>query len=400
MLSNLYGNPHSASSPAKLSGDIVDSTREKVLRFFGADPELFDLVFVANATAGIKLVMEAFQDLASSIPINSNNPGTQSNETQDSPPSFWYGYHKDSHTSLVGIREVTNGNHHCFSSNSEVEAWIHGSPSQVKRLRRNQLALFAYPAQSNMTGTRNPLSWPLDIRNSPHHQNTYTLLDVAAYASTSSLHPIFSDPSSSPDFTVLSFYKIFGFPDLGALIIKKESGHILGWRRYFGGGTVDMVVCLSDAWCKKKGDGPQIGGKDAELHDVLEDGTLPFHSIIVLDCGISVHEKLYGSMSKISLHVSFLIQRLYREMKALTHENGRPVCVIYGQEDFESPGENGHGGTIAFNLLKSDGLYIPYSLVEQKANEHNMFVRTGGLCNPVSVNSTLAYYFFKSAPEW
>lgn len=79
MIENLYGNLHSASSPAKLSGEVVDTVREKTLRFFNADPEDFDLVFTANATASIKLVAESFRDLASS----SSTSGT-----------FWYGYHK------------------------------------------------------------------------------------------------------------------------------------------------------------------------------------------------------------------------------------------------------------------------------------------------------------------
>jgi len=79
MISNLYGNPHSASDPALLSGHQVDSIREQALRFFGADPEHFDLVFTANATAAIKLVAEAFRDLAAA---------------DSSASTFWYGYHK------------------------------------------------------------------------------------------------------------------------------------------------------------------------------------------------------------------------------------------------------------------------------------------------------------------
>lgn len=67
---------------------MVDSVREKTLRLFGADPKHFDLVFVANATAAIKLVGDSFRDLAEK---------TRSG-------SFWYGFHKDSHTSLVGVR--------------------------------------------------------------------------------------------------------------------------------------------------------------------------------------------------------------------------------------------------------------------------------------------------------
>jgi molybdenum cofactor sulfurtransferase len=76
MISNLYGNPHSKSDPAHLSGQEVDDVREEALRFFGADPEQFDLIFTANATAAIKLVADSFRDLAST--------GTPSG-------TFWYG---------------------------------------------------------------------------------------------------------------------------------------------------------------------------------------------------------------------------------------------------------------------------------------------------------------------
>lgn len=79
MLDNLYGNPHSASTPAKLSGDVVDSVRKQTLAFFNADPEHFDLVFTANATASIKLIAESFHGLA---------------EDSSASGSFWYGYHK------------------------------------------------------------------------------------------------------------------------------------------------------------------------------------------------------------------------------------------------------------------------------------------------------------------
>jgi molybdenum cofactor sulfurtransferase len=53
---------------------------------------------------------------------------------------------------------------------------------------------------------------------------------------TSSMEPVFRDPEHAPDFTCLSMYKIFGFPDLGALVVRKDSGHILTLRKYFGGG--------------------------------------------------------------------------------------------------------------------------------------------------------------------
>lgn len=139
MISNLYGNPHSASSPSALAGHRVDAIRERALRFFNADPEEWDLVFTANATSAIKMVIECFRDHAAA----SNTP-------------IWYGYHKDSHTSLVGVRELAKM-HRCFTTDAEVDLWINSGGLGGPRAR--QLGLFAYPGQSNMTGRRLPLSW-------------------------------------------------------------------------------------------------------------------------------------------------------------------------------------------------------------------------------------------------
>lgn len=57
--SNLSGNPRLASPSSQLSMQRVDRGRFK---FFKADPQDFDLVFVANDTAAIKFVAEAFHD--------------------------------------------------------------------------------------------------------------------------------------------------------------------------------------------------------------------------------------------------------------------------------------------------------------------------------------------------
>ena len=134
MMSGLYGNPHSANEPARASGEMVDSIRERALRFLGADPEKFDLVFVANATAAVKMVAECFRDLADKTPDG----------------SFWFGYHKDAHTSLVGVRELSHGDHHCFESDDAVHRWIAGdraAPARAARRHPKGLGLFAYPGQ-------------------------------------------------------------------------------------------------------------------------------------------------------------------------------------------------------------------------------------------------------------
>ncbi|KAI1379447.1 PLP-dependent transferase [Hypoxylon crocopeplum] len=371
MVANLYGNPHSENFPAKLSGDVVDQVREKTLNFFGASPEHFDLVFVANATAAIKLVADSFRDL--------------SEKTSDR--RFWYGYHKDAHTSIVGVRELTYGQSYCFRSDQDVERWLRApETSFVNRYNLGGLGLFAYPGQSNMSGRRLPLSWPGMVRQSEYLQNTYTLLDAAALAMTFPMETVFQDPDQAPDFTCLSLYKIFGFPDIGALIVRKESGHILTLRKYFGGGTVSMVATFGENWHRSKG----LQAPTYKLHDGLEDGTLPFHNILALGEAIDVHRKLYGSMSRISDHTSYLISRLFRGMATLRHANGRLLCRIYNEtSDFEDSTKQ--GSAIAFNVLRANGQHVPYSDVERSANAAGIYIRSGGVCNPGGIYTALGY---------
>lgn len=348
---------------------MVDDVREEALRFFGADPKHFDLVFVANATAAIKLVMDCFRDLSTNC-LSSGN--------------FKYFYHKDSHTSLVGIREATT-THHCFKSDQEVEEWIDGSrpPHGSATGATPELCLFAYPGQSNMTGRRLPLSWPGRIQRSnlPSHQNTYTLLDAAALATTSSLENVFSNPEAAPDFTALSFYKIFGFPDLGALIVRRKSDHILSWRKYFGGGTIDMITVLDQAL---------HFSREGDVHNRLEDGTLGFHNILALGCAIAVHGRLYSDQKRVARHVSYLGHRLFTGLISLRHSNGKSLCEIYNEPGNGYNDSKTQGGTVAFNIKRVDGSYIDFTEVETKANDQHIYVRAGGLCNPGGIASYLS----------
>jgi len=108
--------------------------------------------------------------------------------------------------------------------------------------------------------------------------------------------------------------------------VRKDSGHILQWRKYFGGGTVDMVLCVQAAWHARK---DYTTDDHYELHDQLEDGTLPFHSIIALGIALDVHEQLYGSMHRISAHTAYLIKSLFDGLSSLAYPDGRPLCSIY-----------------------------------------------------------------------
>jgi molybdenum cofactor sulfurtransferase len=213
----------------------------------------------------------------------------------------------------------------------------------------------------------------------------YSLLDAAALATSYPLNKVFSDPESAPDFTALSFYKIFGYPDLGGLIVRKASGRILQWgRKYFGGGTVEAVTVV--------GRKPWFKMRDGALHESLEDGTLPFHNIIALSAAIDTHKRLYGPdpMTTISRHTTFLGKMAYDRMSALVHPNGVPVCQIYKGPESTYGDSSTQGATIAFNVVQADGSFVPYtSVVDALANDRKIYVRSGQHCNPGGVASNL-----------
>ena len=313
------------------------------------------MVFVANATAGIKLVVDAMRAL---------------------PDGFNYAYHQMSHTSLVGVREEAR-NSVCLG-NGQVEGWLTGN-SPFGNDDTDIPVLFAYPAQSNMDGRRLPLSWAEDVRRANTENNkTYTLLDAAALVSTSPLD--LSCSETAPDFTVLSFYKIFGFPDLGALIVRRQAEEVFASRKYFGGGTVDMVVCLKEQW---------HAPKSQFLHERLEDGTLPIHNIIALDVALDVHKQLFGSLMDVANHTLFLAQRLYDGLRGLRHGNGEPVCVVYSSNPNSPTGNVGNGPVVAFNIRNSLGAWASLAEVEKLATLKQFHIRTGGLCNPGGIASAL-----------
>lgn len=359
MLSNLFGNPHSTSAVSQRATHRIEDIRVRTLQFFNASSDEFDLVFVASATAGIKLVMEGFRDYAD---------------------GFWYGYHKDAHTSMVGVREAATSGHYCFESDDEVEKWLEESSTVGVLPNDTALGLFAYPAQSNFNGRRLPLSWTGRVRssNGVKFKKMYTLLDAAALVSTSPLD--LSNISMAPDYTVLSFYKIFGFPDLGALIVRKDSILPLQRRKYFGGGTVEMVTCLKEQWHIKK---------DGSLHAQLEDGTLPIHSIIALGNALNSHERIYGSIQQVSSYTSALAKGLYDRLSSLRHSSGRKACEIYKDCSSVYGDSRTQGPVIALSLKNGVGDWISISEVEKLAFIKNIQFRSGGLCNPGGIASSL-----------
>ena len=186
--------------------------------------------------------------------------------------------------------------------------------------------LFAYPAQSNFSGFKYPLSWcdavPSEVLAASSCEAAsgtwLVVLDAASLVSSSPLDLT----SCRPHFLALSFYKLFGFPTgLGALLVRRDCAHVLS-KHYYGGGTVKAT----DSWTsfhvpKDQLHDRQVRGKWVWLLRLIEaanfflplyrmeDGTLPFLDILALRHGFATLSRLARSMTAIQHH-TFDLARL------------------------------------------------------------------------------------------
>ena len=330
---------------------MIASMRRRVLDLFSADPRSFDVVFTADASAATKLVAEAFC---------SRKVG------------FCYYYHHQSNAGLLAARELARESR-CLSSAEETEAWLN-SPDEVAGP-----TLFAYPAQSDMDGERLPLHWPSKIRGSSQHLQTYTLLDATAFVATTPFD--LSSSNHSPDFVVLSFSKIFGYPNLGALIVRKASVSVFDQGVCSDNGPMKAVAGRTDPW---------TAYKQPHLHARLEGGTPPCASVLALACAIYTHRRLFGGLDRVSRHTMWLASVLYERLIALKHFNGVQACHIYKAPSSHIGNATHQGATLALSLRASKGTWLRCRCIEPLLLRHGFHVRIISLCHLARQDSTLS----------
>lgn len=352
---NVYGNPHSHNPSSRLTHDTVERVRYRVLQHFNATPEEYSVIFTSGCTAALKLVAESFPWMPKS----------------DSEAGSHFCYLTDSHTSVVGIRALTTG---------LGVAALPVSPQEVENRAKDEDQgedvicqtphLFCFPAQSNFSGRKYPLSYVKGIQARrlypacDHQGRWFVLLDAASHVSCAPLNL----QDCPADFIPISFYKMFGFPTgLGALLVHNNTAGILK-KTYFGGGTAAAYLSGEDYYVQA-----------ANISDRFEDGTVSFLDIIALNHSFDTLYKITGGMHNIQQHTFGLARYTYMLLSSLCHGNGRPVAQIYTEGQFESPSTQ--GAILNFNLMDSHGQIVGYSQVDRMASLYNIHVRTGCFCN-------------------
>lgn len=342
----VFGNPHSKNIPSTVMTQYIDQTRDTVLNFFNASPEEYMVIFTQNTTNAIKLVGESY-------PFGAGDTFLLTS---------------DNHNSVNGVREYARGKgaavHYIPIMPPELYAdedyleWAldHGNTGHNN--------LFAYPAQSNFTGVQHPLEWIPKAQE----KGWDVLLDAAAFVPTNRL-----DLSLwHPDFVVISFYKIFGYPTgTGCLLMRKNKASKLH-RPWFSGGTITFSsVAAFNHYLT-----PGPAG--------FEDGTANYLDIPAVDIGLKWIESI--GMDIIHKRVTCLTDWLIRQLMSLYHSNGRPLVRLYGP-----PNMYRRGGVIQVNYFDTSGRMLDCYDMEKLANESGISLRAGCHCNPGAREAALGF---------
>src|SRR5215472_13024460 len=290
LCSHVFGNPHSTNPASQAMTALVDRGRRFVLSYFKASPEEYVVIFTPNASGALKLVGESY-------PFVSGGR---------------YLLTFDNHNSVNGIREFAQARGAPVTYVPLEPSGLRVNEAQLQHLlaqaRPGQPNLFAYPAQSNVTGVQHPLDWTVHAQQ----LGWDVLVDCAAFVPSNRL-----DLSVwHPDFVPLSFYKLFGYPTgVGCLLARKSALTKLR-RPWFAGGTITLSsVLAADA----TGSGFYL--KPGE--EGFEDGTINYLMLPAVEIGLKYLQSI--GIETIHERVRCLSGWLLEQLLALCHSNGQPA---------------------------------------------------------------------------
>jgi selenocysteine lyase/cysteine desulfurase len=316
--------------------DAVERGRAAVLDYFHGTGE-YTAVFTLNASGALKLVGEAYPFA----------PGGRLLLTVDN------------HNSVNGIREFARAKGAAVDyapiTVPELRIDVPATEALLANADPSRANLFAFPAQSNFSGVKHPLS----LIDAARARGWDVLLDAAAFVPTNRLDL----RVVTPDFVAISFYKMFGYPTgVGCLLIRNDALPRLR-RPWFAGGTVNFTTVQGQRHVLSSGEAG------------FEDGTLNYLSIPAVEIGLR-HLTRIG-IDAIQTRVHCLTDWLLQELRALRHGNNHPLIRLYGPETSVE-----RGATITMNFYDPGGLLLDYRRIEELAGRDGLSLRTGCFCNP------------------
>ena len=340
-------NPHSTGPAASRTMVLIEQAKKLVLDHFNGHPGKthgigtggkdtksgdlgpdhhpgYEVIFTSGTTESLRIVAESFRW----------TPGKESDDdasrTDCGRRRSVLLYPHNSHTSVVGMRgpamakggtfrcvpleKLTSATSNDFSEwakecNAPREDGCQTCSADKSSEENNDTVnhLMVLPIECNFGGDRpdnianliRKARQPFIKQSDQRLKSRWSvLLDIAKAASTG---PV-GLRNLDPDFACLSFYKMFGEPTgLGVLFVKRSSLHLLeekhtgdksiGTNRYFGGGSVDVVLAGQNFVSPRS----EPSAASSFVH-----GSVHFRGISTLLHGFE-EVKRVGAMDKVSL---------------------------------------------------------------------------------------------------
>lgn len=354
---NVFGNPHSINPTSQSATHLIEEARSRVLDHLNASPKEYAVVFTPNATGAARLVAESYPFRRGARLVLTADNHNSLNGLRE------YARRARSRTVYVPVRAPdlridTEDLLSALRRRKDLLFRVAGGPA--RRSKRRSSGLLAYPAQSNFSGVRHPLSWVAAAQE----QGYDVLLDAAAYLPAARLD-LSAAGGCQPEFLVMSWYKLFGYPTgVGCLVVKRDAmARLAASRPWFSGGTI-TAASVGVPWHAMARD-----------EAAFEDGTVNFLSIPDVQVGLDWMDDI--GMDLIGTRVRCLTGWCLGRLQCLEHDNGSPMVRIYGPTGMES-----RGGTVCFNFLDTSGKVIGERIIARESAAEKISLRTGCFCNP------------------
>ncbi|OHS94192.1 molybdenum cofactor sulfurase [Tritrichomonas foetus] len=364
---NLYGNPHSESPSAELSTNVIEEVREKMLKFFNTNVSEYTLVFTYSHFHALKLLTESSSMDESTYffypPSSSNNILGLRSIAQK----------KKSNLKMVELNEILNPDHKFMTMPEnktkfnllvvplvdEFDGTVL-SKQQIKEISAPKLTI---PKNSNESSNEKKDAQSDKFgEDSSIDKVTAIVVDASLYLQNNRLNL-----AETPFHAVaMSFEKMFGFPNIGCLLLHNSLIPHLK-KPYFGGGT--LVYALTGASFEKLRLSPQ---------DRFEDGSLPFLSIASIESGFDLIDSL--QFNRIVDHLHTIKEYLHNKLHELRHMNGSPAVIIYGKDQVS---------ITTFNVLDKDSNIVNWNKVVNAAAQNDIYIVGGCFSTPGSCMRSL-----------
>jgi len=329
-----YSNTHSKlHHSAHISTVAYEWAHERILRFVGADPDIYTCFFTGSGTtAGINRMARVFRDLDRDR--NQAIVSIMEHHSNDLP-------HRKHMKKVIHVPvEGLNENKMCISMTKLEEALKSG---------KGAVSYVSITAVSNVTGIINPIH---DIARLAHRYGARIMIDGAqsvAHLPTKMFHP--DDPDACIDALVFSGHKTYT-PGSPGVVIARKSDLLAIEPEEVGGGMVGRV--LEDRYLVKE-----------TFPDREEAGTPNIPGAVALATTIELLDRI--GMQTL-MEEEDIVMKAAMEMMASI-----PEIIVYGGTNLEACPR---AASISFNVRD-----VEHGLVAAILNDHfNIAVRNQCFC--------------------